>query len=135
MRNAVGTRTTVRAALALTGSFVATTEIDLQNFDSCDVEVVSVGNDSGKLCQFKYEWSVDGTNYFPEKQVEVATGASGLKINTAFDKVFSCSLTTAGNIWNDRATNQGRFFRLSVREATGVSTATVAIYLTPKNLN
>lgn len=132
---ASGDKTTLRAAATLTSSYVASNSIDLEHFDSVTIEVVTVNNDASKVLHLAYQWSHDNSTWFTEKVLTSGTAASGVHPMVANDKQIQIALDTAGNLFTDRANKQARFFRVRCKEATGTSTATVAVSATPRNLN
>jgi hypothetical protein len=131
---ASGTQSTLRAAATLTSSYVASSSIDLEQFDSATIEVVSVGNQA-KTLYLAYQWSHDDSVWFTEKALTAGTATGGVHPFVANDKQIQIDLTTAGNLWTDRAYKQARFFRVQCKEAAGTTTATVAVSATPRNLN
>lgn len=129
-----GPTTTLRSAATLTASYVASSAIDLENFDSVSIRITSSAADAGKILHALYEWSHDNTTFYKEQAISFGTVSGDEIPGNSYDYRLTRAMDNAIAI-SIRANKQERYFRMKVKEAAGTSTATVTITATPRNLN
>lgn len=128
---------TSRAAATLTASYVTSTSIDLSGFNSASVEYRVVIAQAGQTANVKAQWSNDDTNYWDEpiwfNPTQAGTDAgNSLEVSSAMsDRVVNIALDNARSV-GERFYREARYLRFSAK-AGGVTTATLAIFVTPLN--
>ena len=115
---------TLRAALATTTSYVATSH--MRTFDaewvSLDFELVWVDSTS---TQWYVEWSRDGTTWYRSLNASASAGTTTCVENA------NTLVSTATLNWNDGPIRvQGAYMRVSVKRTGGVGADTLAVFAT-----
>lgn len=121
-----GGNITLRADSTLTGSYVASSSLDLGSYTSTEIFLTVGTAQAATTCSLKPQWSEDDTNYFDE-QYEVAGTASGTEQPfIPYSRRVDIPISATGNVYCCRFNRMGRYFRVAVK-SSGVTTGTVGI--------
>lgn len=112
---------TIRAAAALTTSYVASSSFDLENADQLDLQVAfTLGSSTG--CRLKVEFSMDDSNWFQESYAVLEAG--DLK-HALMTRLISASASMVISI--PVAADYVRVSALAVTSGTGTSLAITGV--------
>lgn len=134
---AFASTTTSRASSTLTGSPVTSTAVDLAGYNSASVEYRVTLAQAGQTALITAQWSNDNVNFWDEPIIITITSsgsdaAGTLAGTTPYpSKVVSLALDTLRSK-GERFNREARYLRFSAL-AGGVTTATLAIFVTPLN--
>jgi hypothetical protein len=127
-----GSPISLRDALELTDSFVASTAIDLKSYDSVALMFEVSATDAAHTMTIAYDWSNDlvdasasVTNWYNETIETAGTASGGALASASSIRTTTVDLAVAQNPIM-RLRRMGRWFRVRVKGDTS-TTATIAI--------
>lgn len=120
---------TIRSDAVLTNAYVPSSTVDLTTYDSVIVHVIVGTAQASKVCNTKFQWSLDGTN-FADETVDTATastaGTPGTQPYSPYIRVIDIPMDTAGYTYVMRARRMGVAFRVAVK-SDATTTGTISI--------
>jgi hypothetical protein len=116
----------------LTSSYVATTNIDLQSYDSCTLIITVPTSQAAANGKVKPQWSSDGTTFYDEPVLSAGTTSGGETPFTISSRVYAIDMSNPTNTFVDRTRRLSRYFRCSI-SSTNVTTGTLQIDVKPEN--
>lgn len=114
---------TLRASASLTTSYVASDYAKVSHFERVDVRLLFDWDDATSV-EWYYEWSADGTTFYPEQNIATSAGTS------TFTAQVNTRAVAADVNWADALYVTDNYLRVQIKRTGGAGTNAMTVALT-----
>lgn len=133
----IGAPTVIATNQVLTNSYVFSTAVNLQSYDSICIQAIP-GNPlpgTNQVAKLKYQWSEDNSTWTDESVLTAGSASGSEQPYTISSKVIQITLIspTTTTTFVDRARRLGKWFRVAVGSTNASTTATLSVQILQQN--
>lgn len=118
----------IRASAVFTGSYVATSSVDMGSWTSATV-FITVGTAAVETLSLKPQWSPDNSTWYDEQFEVIGTQSGTEQPFAAYSRVVTTSLASGAPNYSCRFNRMAQYFRLACKSSGTTATAVITVQL------
>lgn len=126
----VGAVEVIRPSAVLSGTYVSSNPVDLENHNSVVIEVEATVAQAATTVNLKFQWGirdVTGTIQWTDETALADSAVSGTELpQTPYSRRVDLSIASTGIIYKERFNRLARFFRIQAK-SSGVTTGKIEV--------